>query len=87
MASTVMPRLAARWTYSSGCDAPVRKVKLEVMQSSANMIPEYIHVLFFFESYQRDCLRQIMRFGYFRQEERGQVGGTRQPVGRRRISR
>jgi uncharacterized protein YggT (Ycf19 family) len=36
MAMASSPRSAARRAYSSGCEPPVRKVKFEVMESSAN---------------------------------------------------
>ena len=39
IASTGMSSSAARSTYSSGWDAPVRNVKLDMAQSSANMRP------------------------------------------------
>jgi hypothetical protein len=48
IAMASMPRRAARRAYSSGCEPPVRKVKLEVMESSANPMSPYIHVLFSF---------------------------------------
>ena len=41
---------AARSMYSSGCEAPVRKVKFEVMQSSANMRGNIFPLCSHFES-------------------------------------
>ena len=36
IAMALIPRRAARSTYSSGCDPPVKKVKFEVISSSEN---------------------------------------------------
>ena len=49
MAMAERPSVAARSMYSSGWEAPVRKVKLEVIDSSANMTAFYVLVLFIFK--------------------------------------
>ena len=46
IAKAGMPESAANSAYSSACDPPVRKVKLDVMLSSVNAMGHYIHVLF-----------------------------------------
>ena len=52
MAMAASPARAARRIYSSGCDAPVRKVKLEVIDNSAYMSRYYI---FTFCSFPEGC--------------------------------
>ena len=49
MAMAERPSVAARSMYSSGWEAPVRKVKLEVIDSSANIPLFYVLILFFFQ--------------------------------------
>src|SRR6056297_1719427 len=76
MAMADRPRVAARSMYSSGWEAPVRKVKLEVIDSSANM-PSF---MFFFCSFSSDSSHSrempggAVALAYLEREEDQEMG-------------